>query len=545
MPNMLDGLSPADFGLPAKFPEFRATQRKALNLILDSNHRFMAHNAPVGSGKSLIAIAAAVMNGYRTAILTSTKGLQDQYMEDFAEIGLTNVKGRNNFQCTMERAETCEDGMHLQCPDTKPRQTDDLEPSRCPYRQQYEAAKSANLVITNYSYWCAIHRYSTGLGKFDLLVCDEAHDAPAEITSQLSVSITDSERVRLNTQWPKDPLYIKGWMEWAVKLLPVAEGEERRAAVLVHSGDSGLRDLKKWKALVVKLKRLSALRGEWCVDRDLSTRSGETGFRLDCVWPYAYSEEILFLNIPRVLLQSGTLVPRTLHLLGIKPGTYDYHPYASSFPIARWPVYVIPATKLNRHSTHEDYAALIQLMDSILDARLDRRVIIHTTSYARAQHILSRSRHRRYMLSHTNQSGEAMRAAQVFKAMPAPVILVTPSMTTGYDFAYDACECQIIVKAPYADLSTVLEKRRAESDRLYPAHQMAQTFTQICGRAMRASDDQCETFVLDGAVNEVYRRTPNLFPGYIRAVYKVIDQSQIPAPPPSLISQSREPQFSG
>lgn len=530
---VLDGVLPSDIGLPDKFEDFRPVQRQMVDRVFNCKRRFSAHAVPTGGGKSVGVVTAALLEGKRTAILTSTKGLQEQYLRDFESIGLVNVMGRNNFFCVLPNADTCEDGMHLRCPETIKRSGPDASPGQCPYRQQYERALGSQLVLTNYAYWCAIHRYAQGLGTFDLLVLDEAHDAPDEVSNCLAILVTDRDVDYLRTEWPKEYRYVKGWMEWAVKRLPIAEGELDRVkrAMAPYSNKDMMRAARSWSAIVSKLKNLSDLRGEWVVQ---PVKEGErhSGYRFDCVWPRTYSEELLFLATPKVILSSATVVPRTLHLLGVPATEFEFHSYPSTFPVANWPVYQIPTAKLSYKSGPEDYYKIVRTMDEILSTRLDRKCIIHTGSYARAKLVLERSRYPEHMLSHTNGPGEAMAAVERFKRLSPPAILVSPSVTTGYDFPDAFCEVQIIIKAPYPDLSSLVQVRRMEQDRLYPAYEMAQTLAQACGRAMRAETDRAESFILDDAVSDVMKRTPKLFPDFFRAVYQVV--TDIPPPPPPL-----------
>jgi Rad3-related DNA helicase len=536
-------ITPDLLGLPEKFTEFRQGQLYALDRSIVSDKRFIGHAMPTGSGKSLYYIAQALMEGKRVAVLTSTKGLQDQLLADFASIGLVSVKGKNNFDCVEHDGKNCEEGSHLKCPAAweKPDPMNP-HPCRCPYRLQFESAVSSSLIVTNYAYWTSIYRYGQGLGTFDMLVLDEAHDAPDEITSALAITLSTREVLgMLRTAWPKQPLYLKGWQEFAAHNLPTATAHysKLQASVqpyMTHSSDV-VRSLMAYRNLVSKLTNLSTIRGEWVVETLM--KNGEPdGYKIECVWPYTYSEEILFLQIPRVILVSGTLVPRTFQLLGVQSGFYAYHQYPSSFPGERSPVYHLPTVKLNHKSTSEDYWLLIQRIDEIIGKRLDRKGIIHTTSYDRAQRILERSQYARYMVTHTNRSGEAMQAAETFRRLPPPAVLISPSVTTGYDFPFDTCEYQIIAKAPYPDLRAKVQYRRMERDRLYPAYQMAQVLVQAAGRGMRAPTDRCETFILDGAVHDVVERTPRLFPEWFLSLYQEI--ADVPPPPPLVTDQDEE-----
>ena len=71
------------------FEEYRPHQKEAIAKIiqyLENGEKNIILNAPVGSGKSVIAytVARYFQNEYaKSFIFTSTKYLQDQYLDDF------------------------------------------------------------------------------------------------------------------------------------------------------------------------------------------------------------------------------------------------------------------------------------------------------------------------------------------------------------------------------------------------------------------------------------------------------------------------------
>ena len=82
---------------PFKHP--RPDQLETISEIVDAinqGYKYIVLEAGTGTGKS--AIAATLSSIYDSSyILTVTKQLQDQYLEDFSNLSL--VKGRRNFQC--------------------------------------------------------------------------------------------------------------------------------------------------------------------------------------------------------------------------------------------------------------------------------------------------------------------------------------------------------------------------------------------------------------------------------------------------------------
>ena len=63
---------------------------------IDNGYKYIILEAGTGTGKS--AIAATLASMYDSSyILTVTKQLQDQYLDDFSDLGFKVVKGRGNF----------------------------------------------------------------------------------------------------------------------------------------------------------------------------------------------------------------------------------------------------------------------------------------------------------------------------------------------------------------------------------------------------------------------------------------------------------------
>jgi Rad3-related DNA helicase len=520
-PSLELGLSPQDLGLPAKFQRWRPYQEDAILSAASSQKRFVAQAVPTGGGKSLSYVAQAILGGHRVVVLTSTKGLQDQLRSDFSSLGMTDIRGRANYRCHMSPGMTCEDGAHAGCRSNGT--------AGCPYTCAYKIAKAAPFVVTNYPYFMLQHKFGEGLGSFDLLVLDEAHNAPEEICSVMSVSITSREVYRmLRSDFPPDGSSIGTWSAWAGELLPAARVECDRLSDLAKSRIGGVslaeaRELREWKNLVSKLETLAEARGEW------EAEAIKGGYKIDPVWASQYAD-ILFLKVPHVLMVSATVVPKTLDLLGLAREDYDYQEYPSTFPPRRSPLIYVPTVRV----THKWQPWMMELwldrIDQVIGRRLDRKGIIHTVSYDRRNAILERSKYSEYMISHSTR--DAVQQVEVFRESQPPSFLVSPALATGWDFSYDDCELGLIVKIPYPDTRSRIMRARVRADPDYANHVMTQNLIQMCGRPMRAPDDQCENICIDDMIRVVMATCGDMLLGWFRKLYRRSDI--LPEPPPRL-----------
>jgi hypothetical protein len=467
------------------------------------------------------------------ALSTSTKtlvaaGLASHNCDDFTDCGLVSVKGKANFRCCKSTAGqplTCEEGSSMGCRSIKA--------GECPYKQQYVRAVHSPLVTTNYAYWCLINRFGEGLGQVDTLVLDEAHNAPTQVSEQVNTPISEREvEGMLRAEWPKEWRSMPEWRAWAQTHLPVAKmlQEKLTKDCMVTADRDTLRMALAWRSLAAKLQTITSMVGPWVVEPRQS-RGRSDGYRLQAVWPYTYAEKLLFLNVPKIILISATINLKTLSLLGIKRSECDFYEYGASFDPGRSPVYFLPTVALNHKTGPDEFSLVVGRVDEIVSERLDRKGIIHTTSYQRAQDIVAQSQYADLMLLH--DSKDAAETIQYFKTAPAPTILVSPSVTTGYDFPMDQCEYQIIVKAPYPDLRGAVQSKRREEDWLYPTYEMAQVLVQATGRGTRTPHDHCENFIVDDTVRKAFQRSESLFPKWWREQVIVTDLA--PEPPPPLI----------
>jgi len=520
--------NPEDFGLPSKFPQFRNEQRAAFSLLSASEVRFQVVQMGTGTGKSLAYFAFAYLSGKRAVILTATKGLQDQAMSDFAECGLKDVRGRANYTCQIHPSMTCEVGHHSKCPYDGG--------GDCAYSAAVTAARKAPVVITNYKYYMLMAQHAAeekGLGKFYLLILDEGHSAESEICSAAAKELTEFHvRTMLGCPWPTR-VTLPGIQVWAQEKYPVAQA---RLEVLQHQVQQGtaagdlVRQFLEWKTLADLLKALSSdLLGQWAIART------EKAIKVEPLWAAGFAESMLFRGVQQVAVFSATLVPKTAQLLGMKCDEYDYVEIPSPFPAHASPTYHIPTAKVSKDITTEALNRWLGRIKEILTKRSDRRGIVHSVSYKRGLEIVTRLANPRLSINESARQTNAIVKLFKDRLLSNPTdtsVLVSPSITTGYDFPFAECEFQIIAKLPFADLSDPITQQRIAFDRTYSSYLTAQDLVQMCGRGMRANNDRCENFIIDDNISWfLWREAKPFIPNAFLKSFRKL-QSIPPAPPP-------------
>lgn len=490
-----------ELGLPAKFASWRPGQADALARILASDKRFAGVCMPTGSGKSLVYVAAANLVG-RAVVLTSTKGLQDQLIRDFHEAGLVDIRGMNNYEC---RAVGAEGEFPFFRDEREPVACDEapctggyrceLKEAGCSYFDAKRAAMNSTLVVTNYSYWLRVNQTEKGLGQFDLLIMDEAHDAPDELADFLSVEMGASElEMLLDEDFPRDTDDFEWWRQWGAGLgarldMMAEQYEEDRHEM----NRASLRHLKSVRNLRDRMQAVVGAKGEW-VQESYRDHRGSRKLRFSPVNPKEYTGE-LFQDAKKVLFVSATVRPYTMGLMGLGEDQYDFIESRTAFDARRRPVIHVPTVRMRHDMTPDQMRMWVNRIDQIMDRRQDRKGIIHTVSYRRAEYLLKYSRWAHAMMM--PKTATTRQVVEAFKRRPAPCALVSPAVSTGFDFPYEECRYQVIGKIPFPDTRSKVLKAREDLDKDYGPYVAMQQLVQACGRGMRAADDWCENLVID------------------------------------------------
>jgi ATP-dependent DNA helicase DinG len=490
--------APPDLGLPPKFSAWRPLQLHAIRDGLESSKRFVAQILGTGSGKSLASVLQSSVAG-RGVYLTYTKALQTQLMEDFADFGMRDIRGRSNYICTYGAdGMTCEDGALLGCKAHKE--------GACEYVNSLAAAKDSRLAVTNYAYWMAVNRYGEGLGPADILICDEADSAVDAICNMLTVELSNRELHTLQMHPPADVNDFGSWKIWAAD----ASGKnktklEALAEILKQQQPQNvdvLRGVKMHRMLEQKFATLLAAAGRWIADSTYDYANGSavsTGFRFDPVWPARESESYLFRGLPRILLTTATMTRRMCtHVLGIDEQELDFFQYPPVFDPRRAPItWVRGSGRIDKRADSMTIRGWASRLDQIIRAWDGAKGIIHCNSYDRQRDFCELSREKKRLIWHN--SWNAQQKIEEFRqsSPDSGRVLVSPAVTAGYDFPDDMCRFNVIAKIPMLDTRSKISKARMEEDGLYADMEAVKKLEQACGRPVRSEDDWCATYICD------------------------------------------------
>jgi ATP-dependent DNA helicase DinG len=527
---------PYVIGLPAKFKSWRLMQQAAVVAGQESAYRWVVQCAPTGFGKSLMYMGNAKLTegatGGRTIILTSTKGLQQQLDRDFGGgdgCGAVQIRGQNSYPCRISTTgQSVADGPCHLGHSCRYRETG------CEYFDAVAIARKSAIVVTNYSYWLYQNTYGEGLGPFDLMVCDEAHDAPEILADFLSVELDDDDFHKLKSRSMGAGAGLDEWRQWATYHVEAVESEVKALKLEGQmGGNPSPTRYKAFKKLLGKLQMLTTVNESWRVHDAIKVHGQgmksrrEAVVQFNVLWPKAYAHR-LFMSVPKVIMVSATVRPKTMALFGLTEGKdYEFLEYPSTFPVSRRPVIHVPTIRLSYRSDEGDMALWMSRIDQIIRDRRDRKGIVHTVSYKRRNFILANSEFRSMMVTH--DSRDTRDVVEQWKLDDRPSVLVSPSMATGWDFPYDQCRYQIIGKLPFPDTKEGISKDRAADDKDWPMYVTMQQLVQATGRSTRAEDDWSEVFIIDNNVGWYLSKYGRVYaPKWWLESYRV--SQTIPAP---------------
>jgi len=497
----------------------RSAQEKALAAIQQARHthkKFVLLELPTGTGKSAVGIAAAKWastwgsGGY---ILSTQKALTAQYMRDFANMGLVELRGRSSYNCR-DFSTNCEVGASLRGKSTS-------VCLQCPYKAAKDTFVSQKIGVTNFDYFLSETLYSGQLPKRSMLVIDEGH-----ILEQKLLGFTDFE------------ISPFGLQKYSVAIPTIEDGDIVAATEWIHDQmipaidtfvgaipeddveQSG--DRRQAENLVRRMRRFVAgNQQEWAFWTD--------GKRLVFrpLGAARYAQEYLFSRAEVVVIMSATILDFNVfrNTLGIVEDNCVCLAVPSEFLVRNRPIFYRPLGSMNFQNKASTLPKIADAMDKLLRARPDVKGLIHTNSYEMNRLLtkaLVAAGHESRIITHGSGGAEAAIERHIMS--DAPTVLCSPAMTEGLDLRDDLSRFQVVVKVPYPPFRDPYVAARKRLDKGWYAWQTAMRLIQATGRSVRSENDFAETYIVDSSFGDFRRLNHRLLPAWWRAA--VIDLSE-------------------
>lgn len=490
------------------FEKPRKDQIETISQIIeaiDNGYKYIILEAGTGTGKS--AIAYTLTSIYDTSyILTVTKQLQNQYLEDFSNFKL--VKGRKNFNCKQYFNQDCSEGKciveGISC---KNKSDDEII---CDYLRQKKLALDSKNVISNYHYMFLELNYVGDFTKRDLLILDEAHNLENTLMSQLKLefSVEDLQKY-LKVDIDDMILYELENGDFDTWIQFIHEIKDKYSNEL-----SKLTDIDKAKVN----EKISFIKQEiydcnrfvenishdpysWIFDYNEELRTIEfKPLKID-----NYAKNTLFEYGDVCILMSASILDYKFFskCLGLKEDEVYAIRKKSPFDLKRNPIISYDELDLSHKNIKTTASKTIDPIKSILNKHKNEKGIIHTVSSSCRDYLMDNLEGFN-LIDHNSENRQDQ--LEIFKNSKNPLVLISTSMGEGVNLPGDLCRFQIMYKLPYPDLNDKQIRMRANADDVWYDYKTAMTLIQTYGRGMRFAEDYCTTYFIDKRIREFVKR---------------------------------------
>ena len=529
----------SNWSLPNHPP--RPEQKQIINEIIDAiemGFKNIIVEAGTGTGKS--AIATTIANYCNDSyILTMTKQLQNQYLDDF-DYMLSEIKGTSNYTCNI-RPVSCDDCLQLD--ENKGRHYN------CKYKQAIENAKEHPCVITNYDYLFYAGNYAEVFGPRKLMVLDESHNLEKKIMHLIGKTLN---RQMIFKHYGLDIFYpivngetlksIDNVDYWVRTLhgLEVRSRSKSKSAVNRKHRELYTKDKLKFQYLISQLEDTEAKfiielpsKKDILKDKQINGKF-ENGLKAEFkpLTISDYSEQLLKFGDIR-LFMTGTLGSKEkfCQWIGIDQKETYYIYVKSPFAKEHRPIiksYVGSMSGRNGRNPNWRNAKAIQKIKEIMSKHTHDKGVIHTSSNQQAWFIKKMLNSKRVWVAQGHTREDTIKR---FEHSKQPVTLVGAGLKDGVDFKGDKCRYQILFKMPYPSLAGKQVNIRMHYDPTWYAYQTIMPLMQSYGRGIRDTDDYCVMYVIDSDFDKLLKKYEYLFNEYFLEAIKGNDGPR-PIPKP-------------
>ena len=522
----------------------RNTQIKLINkinLAINEGYKNIILEAGTGIGKS--AIATTLANMYDDSyILTMTKQLQKQYLDDFGEM-LVEIKGKGNYKCNYKgNCDFCIRAEYniARCSD-------------CDYLIAFRKAKKSKNVITNYDFMYRVGVDNQMLDPRQLLILDEAHNLERKML-MLSSHLLNREYISTKfgidifealMKGEKSYNHIKSesdyWIDVCKKLMKACGeniekigGKGKEVQVTLDEFESNPSkyssidyiekqilesDLKEFNSIKLGLESKDLIID---VPDFKSIKKNKMDISAEFK-PYSVSDatqNLLSFGETRIFL-TGTLgdMKKFCQWNNINPDN-TYHIYEKSpFDVSNRPIYrdfVGNMSGSRRNVPNWKNKRAISKIKQLIGKYPNQKGVIHTSSNEQAFWIMDNLKEYNLLFVGGESRNEVLKE---FNESKDDAILIGASIKDGVDLKGDLCRFQIVFKVPYPQLNEQVKYRKSLDPSWY-YYQAVMAIMQAYGRGIRDKDDYCDMYIIDSNFKKLFDYNYNFFNEYFTEALK-------------------------
>lgn len=250
-----------------------------------------------------------------------------------------------------------------------------------------------------------------------------------------------------------------------------------------------------------------------------------------------YTKKLFFSHADFCLFMSATILDykRFAKDVGIDEKEIYAIRRESSFDVSRNPIKIYDEFNLSYNYLKLMAPLTIPYIKNILEKHKNEKGVIHTVSY-QCNNFLMKKLNNDRLIDHNTWNREKI--LKKFEKSNKPLVLISPSMVEGVDLPDDKCRFQIIFKIPFPSLGDKQTRLYMELDDSWYKYKTAINLIQTYGRGMRSENDYCNTYFMDGRLENFinqdysyYGFLPDFFKNAINCeisdVSKTIDEEYI------------------
>lgn len=573
------------------YEEAREGQLEIISEIMEAiekGYKYIVLEAGTGTGKSVIAATLAHMSK-DSYIITKTKQLQNQYYQNFKNLGFELIKGKNNYDCKkyLEKNihESCEYGRcvleNYEC-GYKLNLKDienclNNEEICCDYRYQKAKALKSKVVVTNYAYALSELTFNDDFTNRELIIFDEAHNIENQIMGFIDLRFSKKDIDDVGFSLSRDDAKLlekKGYEEWLnfldsiileytnkISSLKSKIGEINAKLKLFEGKKS---NTKNETSEINKLKQKAKDFGreiEIFTQKRRSFRRAKTLIRMNpSNWVFNFIEnkqktsydisfcpikidkytDLFFQHGDICIFMSATILDyeHFAECLGIDKDEIYAIRKESPFDVRRNPIKSYEGINLSYKHRKENAPKTIPILEEILKKHENEKGIIHTVSNHFSKYLCDNIDSDR-LISHNSYNRE--KVLKKFEESDEPLVLVSPSMDEGVDLPGEKCRFQVIYKIPYPYLKEKQVVIRKNIDNGWYHYNTIVRLLQTYGRGMRYENDYCQTYFIDDTSKLFYRDNVfyNLIPDFFKNAMNIEQKEVIDIPIRSQTGESQ------
>lgn len=511
----------------------RAKQLKAWSYIerkYAEGYRDIVIAAPTGIGKSAIGSALCFWakelpadcgadGGY---YLVTQKLLQDQLERDFAKynerfktMGACSLKSATEYICRTHG--DCGSGLS-----NRKRVCPLIGMRACAYKNTRAKFLSSMMAVTNYPYIFTEH---TAVGKFPkrkILILDECHTVERQILKFIEMSITEKT--------------IQEWVP-TIKTLPSLRDREnlfdfieteywpgllKRHEVFEFDEESDSKYTREKLKLenhmgkvgqAVKLMKSDPDNWIYWQERD---RRGNIEYLAKPLDASPFTKQLINeIGHLRVWMSAYPGAKKVFcESLGMIGDDVAWFNINSTFPIENRRILLLMIGSMSRKNIEQTMPSFLRVTEKIFNAHKDTKGVVHCNSYELGEKIFNhfRSGPHGYRLIFPKNADEREEAFEQHRSIDGPTIILSPSMTEGFDFADDLAHWQIIGKIAYPYLGDKQVEAKKDRNQDWYELEAVKSIIQSTGRVCRSDTDKGVSYILDRDFLMLWDRQRHSFP---------------------------------